>query len=224
MDWSSGDRSNIEDRRGSRMGGRTVPLSIGGVVLLVLVSWLTGTDPLTLLNGGDSDDNVSARVRVRSRVLRAKNARWISWMPWPTTCRTCGRRFWAIDTNARRSWCSGTPPTRRAAWAQSATGPFYCPEDRKVYLDLSFFDELSQRFGAPGDFARAYVIAHEFGASRATPHRPGCERAWRRHRSEQRVGGARTPSGLLRRRLGPRRFAATVRDARSCGCALGRCG
>ncbi|MGB7219441.1 MAG: neutral zinc metallopeptidase [Vicinamibacterales bacterium] len=163
MKWSAGDRDNIEERR-SRSGLRGgVPLGIGGIVILALLSYATGTDFLSLLDSGALPvDPISAgqppratspgeeyRVNFVDAVARDTQATWAQVLG-PRYERTVVVLF----TDAVESACGA---------ADAATGPFYCPADRKVYLDLGFFDELSRRFGAPGEFAQAYVIAHEFG-------------------------------------------------------------
>lgn len=163
MKWSTGDRDNIEDRRSRSGMRRGVPLGIGGIVILALLSYATGTDFLSLLDSGALPvDPVSAgqpprasspgeehRVNFVDAVARDTQATWAQVLG-PRYERTVVVLF----TDAVESACGA---------ADAATGPFYCPADRKVYLDLGFFDELSRRFGAPGEFAQAYVIAHEFG-------------------------------------------------------------
>ena len=149
----------IEDRRGMRMG---VPIGggIGGIVLLLLFSALTGQNPADLLPTGDggetgvvgepsADDKQAGFISV---VLKSTED------VWSEIFRERGQRYeepvLVLFTEATQSGCGV---------GQSAMGPFYCPLDRKVYLDLSFFRDLDQRFGAPGDFAQAYVVAHEVG-------------------------------------------------------------
>ena len=164
MRWTPGDRSNIDDYRG-RSGlslGGGVPMGIGGFLLLLLLSWLTGTNPLSLLNSsGDGTDAVATTGRVASSPAEEREVDFVD------AVMKDVQDFW-------RGALSGQyEPTRVVLFrdgiqspcglAQAATGPFYCPPDSRVYLDLGFFSELSQRFGAPGDFARAYVIAHEVG-------------------------------------------------------------
>lgn len=162
MQWESGDRSNIEDMRG-RSGSRMVPIGIGGFVLLLLLSAFTGKNFFALLGSGDAAPGESvgttgtlstspAEERLVDFVDAVANDVQDTWE------RLLGGRYRrtrvVLFRDAIESACG---------FAQSATGPFYCPGDRRVYLDLGFFSELSQRFGAPGDFAQAYVIAHEFG-------------------------------------------------------------
>ena len=152
---------NIEDRRG--MGVR-LPIGggIGGIVLLLLFSALTGTNPIDLINvgGGDAappvgttgvreDDPQSQFVSV---VLADTEETWRKIFDERGDAYT--PPILVLFTQATSSAC-GT--------GSSAMGPFYCPADRRVYLDLSFFRDLDQQFGAPGDFAQAYVIAHEVG-------------------------------------------------------------
>lgn len=161
MKWQGRTGSgNIEDRRGMGMG---LPIGggIGGLVLLLLVSALTGTNPIDLINGsGSSPDGSVGTSGVRdddpvaefvSVVLRDTEETWSQLF------RDGGSTYeppvLVLFTGATQSQCGV---------GQAAMGPFYCPLDRKVYLDLSFFHDLA-RMGAPGDFAQAYVIAHEVG-------------------------------------------------------------
>ena len=164
MRWESGRRSsNIEDRRG--LGAGTIGGGGIGVILIVLaVSCLTGTNPLTLLQvveeanpgqsasvptGAPSGDPAAEFVSV---VLADTEDAW------GKVFQASGQRYDApvlvMFDDAVQSACGS---------ASAASGPFYCPADQKVYLDLSFFRELDRRFGAPGDFAQAYVVAHEVG-------------------------------------------------------------
>jgi predicted metalloprotease len=185
MLWKGRRQSNnVEDRRGTG-GGMRFPggglggglgggriggggLGIGGIVVLLIVAWVLGINPLTLLSGGDlgsggyeqeqapggsmsspQEDELKQFVSV---VLADTEDAWSDLLP----------RVGAQYRNPKLVLFSGGAESA-CGFAQSAVGPFYCPGDEKVYLDLDFFDALSNRFGAPGDFAQAYVIAHEIG-------------------------------------------------------------
>lgn len=168
MRWEGQRESgNVEDRRGmgpARVGG----IGVGGIVLVLAISYLTGTNPLTLLNmlngvqemSGPAADQEPAPLgapndslgKFASVVLADTETTWEAVLP------RLGRQYenprLVLFTGGVQLACGTT---------SAAVGPFYCPGDRKVYLDLSFFTEMSQRLGAPGDFAQAYVIAHEVG-------------------------------------------------------------
>ncbi len=161
MRWTGGGRDSIQDRRGSRgRGFGAAPVGIGGVVLLLALSWATGTDFLSLLDSGPADTTSSSaplqttpeeerRVDFVDAVARDTQEVW---------SQLLGGRYQPAKVVLFRDVTQTACGT-----GEAATGPFYCPADRLVYLDLSFFEELSRRFGAPGDFAQAYVIAHEYG-------------------------------------------------------------
>ncbi|MGE3846974.1 MAG: neutral zinc metallopeptidase [Gammaproteobacteria bacterium] len=163
------ESSNIEDRRGWRGGGGRGGLGIGGVVLVLAVSYFTGIDPRVLLGVAEqasgsrapaveqrsvdpAQDPQAALKREMARVLRKTETSW------DALFQQMGGRYQPPTLVLFR----GATPTA-CGTGQAAMGPFYCPADRKVYLDMAFFTELERRFGAGGDFARAYVIAHEVG-------------------------------------------------------------
>jgi uncharacterized protein len=162
MRWETGRRSeNIEDRRGMRMG--TVGGGgIGFLLIVLVVAWLTGQNPLTLLQMADGGAAVDAPAS--GPPAGDKESEFVSVVlgdledTWTRVLPNAGRQYQpptlVLFNDMVQSACGS---------ASAATGPFYCPGDQKVYLDLSFFRELDQRFGAPGDFAQAYVIAHEVG-------------------------------------------------------------
>lgn len=165
MRWEkSGRSSNLEDRRGSpaRTAGG---LGVGGLVLVVLFALITKQNPLALIGAVQQNAPATAaeaaplddpaeeeEVRFVSFVLDDAQAMWARLLPASGTAWRDARLV--LFRDAVSSACG---------MAQSATGPFYCPGDERVYIDLGFYDELSQRFGAPGDFAEAYVLAHEVG-------------------------------------------------------------
>ena len=166
MRWSPGrDSGNVEDRRGSS-GIGMAPMGIGGTVILLVLSLIFGRDfvsgsgeetapPPTA--GGDvppaSESPAEAKnVQLVKFVFDTAQATWSKVLsqagtPWHDAKLVLFR-------NATQTACGS---------AQSAMGPFYCPTDQKIYIDLAFYDELRTRFGAPGDFAEAYVITHELG-------------------------------------------------------------
>jgi predicted metalloprotease len=166
MLWQSGRRSeNIEDRRGARVSRNVAGGGIGTIVL-ILVALYFGIDPSVILQqGGDLPSNRSSQETPATQSPEENElAEFVSVVladtedTWHEIFRTSGRQYrepkLVLYSGAVDSACG---------FAQSATGPFYCSADEKVYLDLTFFKDLKSRFKAPGDFAQAYVIAHEIG-------------------------------------------------------------
>lgn len=166
MRWRDGRRSdNVEDRRGMRSaGGKKVGGGIG-VIILALIAMYFGVDPAIVLDPGapgmsGGDSAVSAPRSPEEDVL----AEFVSVVladtedVWHDIFRQMGREYreprLVLFTDAVESACG---------YAQAAVGPFYCPSDQSVYIDLGFYRDLKLRHQAPGDFAQAYVIAHEVG-------------------------------------------------------------
>lgn len=154
---------NVEDRRGIRLS-RGGGIGIGGIVL-ALVAIYFGQDPATVLNSLQGDGAVQEQQGTyQESAAEARDREFISKVladtetSWREIFAAAGRTYQeptlVLFSGAVKSACG---------FAEAAVGPFYCPADRKVYIDLSFYDELRSRFGAPGDFAQAYVVAHEIG-------------------------------------------------------------
>lgn len=165
MKWTPGDRGHIEDRRGqsARMGA--VPMGIGGVLVLLVLSWFTGVDFLSLVgNSGpppSQTESVGTTGPVATSPEEEQTVLFVDAVMQDTdeTWRgLLGDKYQPTRAVIFRDAVSST-----CGMAETAVGPFYCPADQKVYLDLSFFNELRSKFGAPGDFAQAYVLAHEMG-------------------------------------------------------------
>lgn len=179
MKWEDFRRSdNVEDRRGGGggFGGGRLPggrggLGIGGLIIVGLIAWATGINPAVLIGGAEmllgdgssqqQDQTAAPRQQSKPQDQLGQFASAVLAQTedvWTPIFKAQGETYQepglVLFSGATRSGCGA---------AQSAMGPFYCPNDAKVYLDLSFFQEMKQRFKAPGDFAAAYVIAHEVG-------------------------------------------------------------
>ena len=161
MRWGSGRSSNIEDRRGMGMG----KLAGGGIgtIVIALIAMYFGVDPSVVLNQAN---NMAPEQQTQTQ-FSPEEERLKEFMSvvladtedvWGDLFSRAGKTYeqpkLVLFSGAVQSGCGA---------AQSAMGPFYCPADRKMYLDMSFFNELSKRLDAPGDFAQAYVVAHEVG-------------------------------------------------------------
>lgn len=166
MRWKTGRRSqNIEDRRGMRVSPGIKGGGIGAIII-ALVAMYFGVDPtllLQLLNDGSAPVNSrqtqaprpasdDPMVQFVSVVLADTEDTWHVLMP-----------EYGLQYEAPRLVLFSGAVQSACGFANAAVGPFYCPGDQKVYIDLAFYQDLKQRFQAPGDFAQAYVIAHEIG-------------------------------------------------------------
>jgi predicted metalloprotease len=166
MRWERGRRSdNVEDRRGIRVSRGVAGGGIGAL-LLVLLALYFGVDPSVVVNTGVQPSGNTAPY-AGSRTGSPEEERLSEFVSvvladtedtWHALFRQMGQSYQdpslVLFSGAVESACG---------FAQAAVGPFYCPRDQKVYIDLSFFEDLENRFRAPGDFAQAYVIAHEIG-------------------------------------------------------------
>lgn len=156
------ESDNVQDERRSGGGRIAIGGGIGGVVLVVAYL-LLGGDPQALIES-QQQSQLSQPRQIEGDAPRDEASKFIAVVladtedAWNEIFRQMGRPYeepkLVLFANQTRSGCG---------FASGASGPFYCPEDRRVYIDLAFYRELRDRFGAPGDFAQAYVIAHEVG-------------------------------------------------------------
>lgn len=163
MRWRGGRESdNVEDRRGLGTGPVVAGGGIGTVALL-LVAWFFGIDPSLLLQN-EAPSGVSTTQMAPASPVNDEGRQFVSVVLADTedTWRTLFRQMGGTYQEPKLVLFSGAVQSA-CGFAKAAVGPFYCPGDQKVYIDLGFFDELRSRFRAPGDFAQAYVIAHEIG-------------------------------------------------------------
>ena len=175
MKWEGNRESdNVEDRRSGGGGGGGSPvfggrsIGIGTIVIALVGGWVLGINPLTilgLLSGGGPPAHVQQQPGPAQRPPADDTmARFVSTVladtedVWGQVFRQGGGRY----QEPRLVLFRGATPTA-CGTGQAAMGPFYCPADQKVYIDLGFYETLKNRLGAPGDFAQAYVIAHEVG-------------------------------------------------------------
>jgi len=166
MKWRLGRQSdNIEDRRGQGMGGGG-KLGIGGIVVVLLISWATGKNPMELLGllGQQGDAGTASSQTAPGPAANDEATQFVRTIlgstedVWGQVMQQEGKTYPApklvLFSGEVASACGR---------ADAAVGPFYCPGDQQVYLDTSFFDEMAAKLGGGGDFAQAYVIAHEVG-------------------------------------------------------------
>ncbi len=165
MRWTTGNRGNINDMRGRSGGGGMVPLGIGGVIVVALLSLFTGVNFFDILGDGGSSSSQPTAVGTSGKVSSSPTEEKLVDMVdavagdvQQTWTQMLGGRYQSTQVTLFRDSIQSA-----CGYAGAVSGPFYCPGDQRVYLDLSFFDELQRRFGASGDFAQAYVLAHEFG-------------------------------------------------------------
>jgi predicted metalloprotease len=165
MRWESGRRSdNIEDRRGMGLGGKGLVGGGIGTVVIALIALFMGVDPGIVLNqiADAPRTEQAANAPTDPREERLKEFVSVVLADTEDTWGELFRRSGAQYANPKLVLFSGAVQSA-CGHAQAAMGPFYCPGDHKLYLDMSFFDDLARRHDAPGDFAQAYVIAHEVG-------------------------------------------------------------
>jgi uncharacterized protein len=163
MRWDDLRRSsNVEDRRGTSFGGPGLKLGVGGTLVVAAAAYFFGIDPSVIL--GLASSVPTETEAPRSGTPSDEQGRFIAAVLGET------EDTWSAIFEARGSHY--TPPklvlfsraiASACGFANSAAGPFYCPQDSKVYLDLSFYQQLADEFQAPGQFAQAYVLAHEVG-------------------------------------------------------------
>lgn len=158
------ESSNVDDRR-RRGGGKKAGIGIGGLVIAALITWMMGGNPLSVLNqvdlGSVMAEQETAYEPTAEEEALAKFSKQIlagTEDVWAQEFKKMGRTYepprLVLFTGSVQSGCGG---------ATSSSGPFYCSADQSVYIDLSFFSQMKQQLGADGDFAYAYVIAHEVG-------------------------------------------------------------
>src|SRR5512147_789617 len=159
--------SNVEDRRGQGFGGRGLIGGGIGTLVLVVVGLFFGIDPRVILGLAGGLQEVTAPAEAPAGKVGAPTdemGRFVAGVladteqTWNTLFRQLGREY----QEPRLVLFTGATPTA-CGTGQAAMGPFYCPLDQRVYIDLAFYQQLRERFRAPGDFAQAYVIAHEVG-------------------------------------------------------------